>query len=317
MRNLYKEYTNAQVIAYEEKHLEEKYVDYKMLVKEYRDGILLFNLMDEKVWTKAIEDTAGLKDFFKKNNDKYRWDTRVFATIYNLSDKAAFDRLMNELKNDKYPVKEPKIESLTFGKDSAVLTIHSKRIIDQSLIPALVKDKALIAEIRGWARATENTEVSKRRIDSVVAYLNARGIQSNRYTYIDKGKATGHNADKDKKLEIVLYSTSKKVLENNFNEKAPLSLQITDGAFQRGENKILDTVEWKPGNYTINKDGRINYVVITKVEPPRNKTFEEARGLAISDYQNFLEKEWIAKLRQKYPPKIVEEQLQKLVKSNQ
>ncbi|MCS6823154.1 MAG: peptidylprolyl isomerase [Cytophagaceae bacterium] len=314
MKALYNDYVNSQLISYEERHLEEKYIDYKMLVKEYRDGILLFNLMDEKVWTKAIEDTAGLKAFFKNNNSKYRWNTRAFATIYNVSDKNTLNRLLDEIKKEKYPVKEPKIEPIPFDKNSDTLTLQAKRIIDQQLIPALVKDKHLYAEINCRAAAKENATLAQTRADSIAAYLTARGIQNSRYKIINQGKSTGKESDNDYKADIVLYSSSKKVLENNFNEKQPLSLQITDGAFQKGDNKLLDSLEWKPGNYTLHKDGRINYIVIHKVEEPREKTFEEARGLAISDYQNFLEKDWIAKLRQKYPPKINEEQLQKLVK---
>ena len=71
MSQLYKEYVNETLLAFEEANLDGKYEDYRMLVKEYRDGILLFSLMDSKVWTKAIEDTAGLKSYFNTNKSKY------------------------------------------------------------------------------------------------------------------------------------------------------------------------------------------------------------------------------------------------------
>jgi len=54
--------------------------------------------------------------------------------------------------------------------------------------------------------------------------------------------------------------------------------------------------------------------VISKIDEPRLKTFEEARGLAISDYQSYLESEWIKTLRAKYPVTVNEEEVKKIVK---
>jgi peptidyl-prolyl cis-trans isomerase SurA len=53
-----------------------------MLVQEYHDGILLFAISDKEVWGKAIRDTIGLENFYKKNKDKYQWKERIDATIY-------------------------------------------------------------------------------------------------------------------------------------------------------------------------------------------------------------------------------------------
>ena len=47
------------------RRLEEKYPEFKALLQEYTDGILLFDLMDDKVWTKAIQDTLALQSFLK------------------------------------------------------------------------------------------------------------------------------------------------------------------------------------------------------------------------------------------------------------
>jgi peptidyl-prolyl cis-trans isomerase SurA len=317
MRNLYKDYSNAKLLAYEESHLEQKYIDYKMLVREYRDGILLFQLMDDKVWSKAIEDTAGLKKFFQENNNNYQWNTRAQATIYNVADKATLENLKKELEKDKFPVKDPKIAPVLFAPNKANLNDELKRKIDQ-VIPPMVKDKSLILELGGGREFSENAAISKLRADSVKAYLVARGIAATRILTKDLGKAiakkTTAEKEADRKTTFSFYSTSKKALEAQFNEKTALTLQVTDGLFQKGEQAALDSIEWKPGTYTVQKDGRINYVVINKIEAPRNKTFEEARGLAISDYQSYLEKEWIAQLKKKYPVTLYEAELQKLVK---
>lgn len=77
-------YINTSLIEYEDSMLESKYPDFKALVKEYRDGILLFELTDQKVWSKAVKDTAGLEAFYEQNKYNYMWGERLDATIYSL-----------------------------------------------------------------------------------------------------------------------------------------------------------------------------------------------------------------------------------------
>lgn len=71
-----------EILTYEESVLEQKYDDFRYLMNEYHDGILLFELTDRMVWTKAVKDTVGLEQFHKENMSKYMWDTRVEASIY-------------------------------------------------------------------------------------------------------------------------------------------------------------------------------------------------------------------------------------------
>jgi peptidyl-prolyl cis-trans isomerase SurA len=77
----YKAYVNEQCIAYEDERLEGKYPDFRMLVQEYHDGILLFDLTDRNVWSKAVKDTAGLAAYFAANPGKYMWDKRFNAAV--------------------------------------------------------------------------------------------------------------------------------------------------------------------------------------------------------------------------------------------
>ena len=79
---MYIDFVNEQLLAYEDSKLEEKYPEYKALLKEYREGILLFDLTNKKVWEKAVEDTIGLQAFFGANQSSYNWPDRVDATIY-------------------------------------------------------------------------------------------------------------------------------------------------------------------------------------------------------------------------------------------
>jgi peptidyl-prolyl cis-trans isomerase SurA len=83
--NMYNEWVNESALAYEEKMLDANYPEFKSLMQEYRDGILLFELTDKKVWSKAVKDTAGLKEFYEKNKKNYMWNDRLEATIYTCS----------------------------------------------------------------------------------------------------------------------------------------------------------------------------------------------------------------------------------------
>ena len=58
---------------YEKSRLEIKYEDFRYLMQEYHDGLLLFEISNELVWGKASEDTLGLEKFYKKNKKQYRF----------------------------------------------------------------------------------------------------------------------------------------------------------------------------------------------------------------------------------------------------
>jgi peptidyl-prolyl cis-trans isomerase SurA len=67
IENSYTKFVDASVLQFEDSKLESKFPEFKSLVNEYYDGILLFNIMDSKVWSKAAKDTVGLQAFFKNN----------------------------------------------------------------------------------------------------------------------------------------------------------------------------------------------------------------------------------------------------------
>lgn len=115
VNGMYKTFVNQTLLAYEDSQLESKYPEFKALVKEYRDGILLFELTDQKIWSKAVKDTLGLADFYNKNKSNYMWGKRVDATLYtlnstdkdllaelrkNLSKSISDNELLEQINND-------------------------------------------------------------------------------------------------------------------------------------------------------------------------------------------------------------------------
>ena len=87
LEQLFQQFGNTVCFDYENARLEEKYPEFRILMKEYHDGILLFNLTDEKVWSKAVKDTTGLENYFASNNETYQWGERVDATIFEIRKK--------------------------------------------------------------------------------------------------------------------------------------------------------------------------------------------------------------------------------------
>jgi len=90
----YNMYVNSTVNDFEEHKLVDENPEFKNLMQEYKDGIMLFELMDRNVWGKASHDSEGLKVFFEARHDKYTWEPGFEGLIYKFKNKAAWDTAM-------------------------------------------------------------------------------------------------------------------------------------------------------------------------------------------------------------------------------
>ncbi|GAB1452761.1 peptidylprolyl isomerase [Draconibacterium sp.] len=80
-----------EITALENSKLEDKYPDFRYLVQEYHDGILLFNISEEKIWNFASQDSVGLEAFYKKNPNKYAWEERFKGLVVNCKNDSVRD----------------------------------------------------------------------------------------------------------------------------------------------------------------------------------------------------------------------------------
>lgn len=203
IRSIYDAFVDEMCVNYEDSKLEEKNDDFRNLMKEYRDGILLFELTQQKVWSKAINDTAGLEAFYETVKQNYLWPNRLNASIY---------------------------------------------ICKDAKVASQARKLAAKAKKKGW---------------------------QNQYV-LDK-----------------------------LNIKDPQALKIESNFYVKGDSEIIDAVEWTPGikpNSTIGDD--VVFVVAHEVLDPEPKKLSDVKGLVTAEYQNYLEKNWISQLRDKYTVKI-------------
>ena len=107
-KKLYGEFVIEKALGYEETQLDKKYPDFKNLMREYEEGILLFEAIKQNVWDKASQDTVGLEKFYAQNKSKYMWDDRASLIYYTVSDSAKAD----SLKIRKYAAKHTPQEVL-------------------------------------------------------------------------------------------------------------------------------------------------------------------------------------------------------------
>jgi peptidyl-prolyl cis-trans isomerase SurA len=209
--NPYKDFVNQTILQYEEGKLPEKYEDFRMLIKEYREGILLFTLMDENVWSKAVKDTVGLKSYFEKHKEEYLSKQTADVISFSFADSVDMVRTIDSLK------KTGPIEKLNL-----------------------------------------------------------------------------------------------EVLRAELNKKNPLRVDIRRDSLEQSSEEIWSAVPWKTGEYSAKVNGRYAFLKILDIFKPNNKNFEDIRGQVISDYQKYLEDEWIKELKKKYPIQLNKKELKKL-----
>ncbi|MBN2728375.1 MAG: peptidylprolyl isomerase [Bacteroidales bacterium] len=131
VQHVFDNFAEEKILAYENDRLEQKYPEFRALMKEYRDGILLFDLMDKKVWSKAVKDTAGLQNFYETVKENYLYENRADAALFNVSDPKAEKSLMKYLKKaDKKGYSPSDITSM-INTDSIPLVTFNEVLVEK------------------------------------------------------------------------------------------------------------------------------------------------------------------------------------------
>jgi peptidyl-prolyl cis-trans isomerase SurA len=159
---MYDEFINESALAYEEAQLENKYSDFKNLMREYEEGILLFEAIKMNVWDKASQDTVGLEKFHNSRKDKFMWDERAQLITYSVADSAKAS--LEEIR--KFALKnKPEDVIKKFNKKKDILSFT-----DESFEKG--KNKAM--ESLAWKAATMSD--SKQGTDKTWSFMKVEKI---------------------------------------------------------------------------------------------------------------------------------------------
>ncbi|MCM1078300.1 MAG: peptidylprolyl isomerase [Bacteroidales bacterium] len=112
--------TAAQIMDERAEKMQTEDSDLENLVREYHDGLLLYEISNREVWEKGAKDEAGLNAFFQKNKKKYKWDEPRFKGMaYHVKDKNDIKAVAKCVKGLKFGDWNEKLRT-TFNGDSII-----------------------------------------------------------------------------------------------------------------------------------------------------------------------------------------------------
>ncbi len=191
--------TRERIMEERTNELSAKDPELKNLIREYYEGLLLYEISNRTVWDKAAKDDAGLAAYFKKNKKKYKWD-------------------------------EPRYKGIAY---------HVKE--------------------QGDVKAVKNS---------------VKGLSFDKW------------ADR---------------LRTTFNKDSVIRIRVEKGLFKKGDHALIDKMVFKKDTTVNEVKGYPIDAVYGKLLKKGPEEYEDVRSLVTSDYQEMLEKEWVAELRKRYP----------------
>lgn len=215
LKGLYNNYVKSVLTEYQEINLARTNPEYRNLLQEYRDGILIFELTDKKVWGKAPKDSVGIQNYYDQNKTRFMWGPSVQGKLFRAKTEEDMKKLLKEVN-----------------------------------------------------------KVNPKPMDEIVRIVNGEGAQ-------DK-------------------------------------LSMREGRFE--QNRFKFKMPFKAGKYMPyqkEKDGSFTMLMVDEVyNQSSQKSLKEARGYVISEYQDYLEKQWHEELMSKYPVKINQSVLKSVYNRN-
>ena len=176
-------WSDKLLLDYEDARLEAKHDEFRLLMEEYHDGILLFELTDEKVWSKAVKDTAGLEAYHAAHVGDFMWDTRAEVNIFTCADEKAVKAARKAVKkgNDlvafqrDYNAENGNSITLTSGRFSEGDNTWGDRVLADAAAGALSEKAPAFATYEGGGDETVLVHVGAVRSPEPKTLAEARG----------------------------------------------------------------------------------------------------------------------------------------------
>ncbi|WP_092467262.1 peptidylprolyl isomerase [Winogradskyella thalassocola] len=138
-------YFEKSILQYREDNLEVENIEYANILKEYRDGLLLFDLMENEVWNKASKDSTGIETYYSKNQSNYQWTERIEVIMASSADKSQMKKILKMMKKGE---SEDAIKNKlnTSDKQNVIFT-KGTYTLDNPILPSNLEAKKGISEI--------------------------------------------------------------------------------------------------------------------------------------------------------------------------
>lgn len=133
------------ILQYREDNLELENEDFANILKEYRDGLLLFDLMEKEIWNKASKDSVGLEAYYQKHKAKYQWGDRVDVIIATSANEEYAREAMLMMKNKKS--EEQIKQALDTNSKKNIIFTKGTFNVDDPKLPANLKLEQGVSEI--------------------------------------------------------------------------------------------------------------------------------------------------------------------------
>ena len=176
-------WSDKLLLDYEDARLEAKHDDFRLLMEEYHDGILLFELTDEKVWSKAVKDTAGLEGYHAAHVGDFMWSTRAEVDIFTCADEKAVKAARKAVKKGKdlvafqrdYNAKNGNSITLTSGRFSEGDNTWGDKVLADAAAGTLSEKAPVFAAYEGGGDETVLVHVGAVRLPEPKTLAEARG----------------------------------------------------------------------------------------------------------------------------------------------
>lgn len=144
---LYDDFEINEVKQYYKDKLEQEDPEYAAVINEYRDGLLIFDIMNKNVWQKAKLDTVGLQQYYENNKQNFTWKKRIDGAIFSMTTNEAANQVKQLLENGK-TIEEIK-KTLNSEDKVNVIVSAGKFEIDNTKLPKGFQAKVGVSEIYG------------------------------------------------------------------------------------------------------------------------------------------------------------------------
>jgi peptidyl-prolyl cis-trans isomerase SurA len=309
-RKYYDDYLTAKLSEHEKVTLEDSSPEFKSLMNEIREGMLLSQMMEENVWQKSLSDSVGQVKFYEQNKNLFPLPERAKASLISAPDTQTLSAIRKTLEQSPYRLERKGNEILFAEGIDELNKQQTEELFD--LFAIMQKNPDYLVEVAGYHSASEPESISASRIKNVVKYLNSKNISIVRIIEKDYGSfRQSMEPARNRRIAFQFYSNSVKDVEKIYNSESSENVIIRNGYFTK-ENPLLSKIKWQTGEQTVTDNHRVTWIKVDAIEPTRLKTFMDARGSVINAYQKELEKQWLSNLHQKYPVKVNEQELEKI-----